>query len=161
MAKATVLEVAALVVLGLLGGVGSYALHPERPYLYRADEPLLEGEITMEMVLDQWGVDGVVWIDARMREKFEDGHLEGAVLLNEQEWDELLFSGTAETIFDSAEKPMVVYCGSYACKASKQVAGRMQDEMGVPEVYFLRGGWRSIQEAGLKASGGAAGGRGE
>lgn len=138
-----------LVGLGFLGGLGSYALHPGVPPLYLADEPLEEGEVTLEMVKDQWGIDGVVWIDARIRKKFDEGHLEGAVLLNEQEWEDLLYSGTAEVIFESAEKPMVVYCGSQACKASKIVATRMREEMGVPEVYILRGGWRVLAEAGL------------
>lgn len=141
------LEVAALVLAGALGGLGSFVFHPDRPMLYLEDEPLEEGEVRLSRVLEEWGADGVVWIDARVREEFENGHVAGAVLLNEQEWQEVLFGGAAEVIFDAADKPMIVYCGSYACQASKKVAERMMNEMGVPEVYVLRGGWKTIAAA--------------
>lgn len=80
--------------------------------------------------------DEVLWLDARPRAEFEDSHITGAVLLNEQEWDSQLVH-----VFDvwQPETPIVVYCDA-GCQSSEKVALRLRD-MGVEPVYFLRGGY--------------------
>jgi rhodanese-related sulfurtransferase len=143
--------------LSALAAAATYALHPKRPALYFEDEPLAEGEVRWSDVAVRWGSHGaVVWVDAREREKFEAGHLEGAVLLNEVEWWELL-EANVETVLEAATagRPVVVYCGTQACEASKKIATRLRDEVGVPEVYVLKGGWPALVAAGAPTAAGA------
>ena len=78
----------------------------------------------------------VVWIDARSRDEFEKEHVPGAVLLNEQGWDQML-AGVFENW--EPETPIVVYCEA-GCQSSEKVAGRLRD-LGLEPVYFLRGGY--------------------
>ena len=78
-----------------------------------------------------------LWVDARPRRSYERGHIAGALLLNEDEWDELLPAVL------SAWQPgrrVVVYCDSAACDSSKKLAERLR-EAGVPGVCVLHGGW--------------------
>ena len=94
-----------------------------------------------EMVnLDQaksWGTNAV-WVDARPDNEFEQDHVPGAILLNEDRWNELLPTLLAQW---SLEKKIVVYCSSQSCNASREVARRLRDEAGLKDVFVLRGGW--------------------
>ncbi|MEM7601693.1 MAG: rhodanese-like domain-containing protein, partial [Verrucomicrobiota bacterium] len=81
--------------------------------------------------------------DARDRAKFEKGHQEGAILLNEEEWNAIIYE-QFET-FATLEKPLVVYCDGSRCEKSKAVADRLTQELGLPEVYFLFGGWKGAR----------------
>ncbi len=94
-----------------------------------------------EMVnLDQaqsWGANAI-WVDARPDNEFEQGHVPGAIPLNEDRWNELLPTLLAQW---SLEKKIVVYCSSQSCNASREVARRLRDEAGLKEVFVLRGGW--------------------
>ena len=94
-----------------------------------------------EMVnLDQaqsWGANAI-WVDARPDNEFEQGHVPGAIPLNEDRWNELLPTLLAQW---SLEKKIVVYCSSQSCNASREVARRLRDESGLKEVFVLRGGW--------------------
>lgn len=83
-----------------------------------------------------WG-DKVQWVDARPRTKFEEGHLPGAVSLNEDEWDRLVpdFLDAWEP-----EKIVVVYCDGGSCDASHAVARRLREELKLENVKVLKGG---------------------
>jgi rhodanese-related sulfurtransferase len=84
-----------------------------------------------------WG-EKVLWVDARARAKFSDSHIPGAVLLNEDEWDQLVprFLDAWEP-----EKIVVVYCDGGSCDASHAVARRLREEMKLDHVRVLKGGW--------------------
>ena len=45
-------------------------------------------------------------------------------------------------------RPVVVYCEGRACEASRKVTQRLRESMGLEEVYYLRGGWKALREAG-------------
>ena len=96
-----------------------------------------------EMVnLDQaqsWGANAI-WVDARPDNEFEQGHVPGAIPLNEDRWNELLPTLLAQW---SLEKKIVVYCSSQSCNASREVARRLRDEAGLKEVFVLQGGWET------------------
>lgn len=83
-----------------------------------------------------WG-DKVQWVDARPRAKFEEGHLPGAVSLNEDEWDQLV-----PAFLDAwePEKTVVVYCDGGSCDASHAVARRLREELKLENVRVLKGG---------------------
>ena len=89
-----------------------------------------------------WG-EQVLWVDARHREEFEAGHIEGAVLLNEDEWGALIAAFLNEW---DPDKPIVVYCDGGGCQASKAVAGRLITELKLERVHVLKGGWKTWRQ---------------
>jgi len=83
-----------------------------------------------------WG-DKVQWVDARPRAAFDKGHIPGAVLLNEDEWDNLV-----EGFLDAwePEEFVVVYCDGGSCDESHAVARRLHAELKIDNVHVLEGG---------------------
>jgi rhodanese-related sulfurtransferase len=86
-----------------------------------------------------WG-EGAMWIDARPEEEFEREHVPGALLLNEDRWNELLAQMVGKW---SPEKRVVVYCSSESCGSSREVARRLRKEAGLTNVFVLEGGWEA------------------
>ncbi len=85
----------------------------------------------------------VLWIDARKREAYESGHLPGALLLNPEEWGELMFEH--QTALQAAfERPVVVYCEGTGCERSGDIAQRLRELLGLDPVYVLEGDWREL-----------------
>lgn len=131
-----------ILVLSLVLGVLSFVVRPETlPW------DISEHEVELSEIE---GLEAVVWIDARADEDFEEAHLDAALLLNEENWEtgfvpllDVWVPGT----------PIVVYCSSQSCLRSHHVAERLRDELGVEEVYSLKGGWESLEEAGLVGGG--------
>lgn len=103
---------------------------------------VLEGEIELPQA-ESWG-EAVMWVDARPDAQFEQGHIPGALLLNEDRWNELLPQMLAVW---APEKHIVVYCSSQSCAASHHVAKRLRDEAGLKDVVVLHGGWEKWLEA--------------
>lgn len=103
---------------------------------------LLAGEVRLAEV-KQWSA-RVVWVDARGRSAFKQAHIPEAVLLNEDEWDALL-PGLLER-WRPGDR-VVVYCDSAECHASAELARRLREEVGLPEVYVLYDGWTAWVEA--------------
>ena len=99
------------------------------------------GEVTLATI-EAWQPD-VLWVDARAREAYEQGHVPGAHSLNEDAWDE----GLAAVLgaWTPGEK-VVVYCDGGSCDASHAVAARLREEAGLSEVYVLHGGWAALRE---------------
>jgi rhodanese-related sulfurtransferase len=132
------IEVVILLGLAGTGGVLTKAFHPLAPALYLQNEPLREDEVTLEDVAERWG-EGVIWIDARQVAEFEAGHIPGALLLNEQGWTEQLWEIWPQ--LETGTTPVVVYCDSRACHASRKIAERLRQNTGREEIYVLKGGW--------------------
>ena len=96
-----------------------------QPYEVRIDDPRLS----------RWQT---LWIDARSHEDYDAGHIDGAVLLNEEGWDKMLAD-----VFQvwKPERPIIVYC-SAGCEESAKIALRLRD-LGLEPVYFLKGGYEA------------------
>jgi rhodanese-related sulfurtransferase len=103
--------------------------------------PLLPDEVKLVDVR-AWG-DSVLWVDARPNEQFEQAHIPGAILLNEDHWQELLPPMLAVW---SPDRRTVVYCSRQTCAASHEVAKRLREDAGLKDVYVLNGGWETWQE---------------
>ncbi|CAN5147878.1 hypothetical protein BH23VER1_BH23VER1_34530 [soil metagenome] len=133
------------VLLGLAVAAGAvvYGVHPQAPALYLESEPLARGETTLAAIQENWGGD-VFWIDARPRDEYEAARLPGAFLLNEHEWESQIFEHYE--MFIENDLPIVVYCGTHACQESHTIAQRLRQQVGLSEVYVLRGGWREAQK---------------
>jgi rhodanese-related sulfurtransferase len=89
-----------------------------------------------------WG-GNAIWIDARPEVEFAKEHAPGAILLNEDRWNELL-PKMLETW--SPEKRVVVYCSSESCGSSREVARRLRKEAQLKNVFVLEGGWEAWLE---------------
>lgn len=90
-------------------------------------------------VAQSWGPN-VLWIDARPEDEFERDHIPGAILLNEDRWNELLPRFLQEQW--SPEKKIVVYCSSQSCNLAGDVARRLREEAKLSnEIRVLKGGW--------------------
>ncbi|MEX2672338.1 MAG: rhodanese-like domain-containing protein [Phycisphaeraceae bacterium] len=102
--------------------------------------PLEAGQVAMADVAELG--DGLLWVDARTRAKYEQAHVPGAVHLTPSGWDE----GLKELL--DAWRPgqaIVVYCDAATCQASEEVAGMLRDLVGLSDVYVLHGGWEAWQ----------------
>jgi rhodanese-related sulfurtransferase len=124
-------QAAILLAVALLPAIVSGALQLS----WDAAEPLAPGEVHSATVRE-WG-EKVQWVDARPHDKFDAGHLPGALLLNEDEWKQLV-----PAFLDAwdPDRPVVVYCDGGSCEASHAVARRLREELKIGEVYVLKGG---------------------
>lgn len=113
-------------------------LNPSRPTWAQAT--LRPGELWLRDALTEGEV--VVWVDARSGDDYSQAHIPGAVLLNEDDWDALLPELLAVW---EPDRRTVVYCSSEACQASESVAERLRTEVGLDDVYTLKGGWEAWQ----------------
>ena len=86
----------------------------------------------------------VMWIDARGVEAYADGHIPGALPLNEDDWESLI---TPVMLAWTPDRTVIVYCGGASCQASREVADRLEEELGVDSVRVLRGGWPAWRDA--------------
>ncbi len=105
-------------------------------FQWKKEEVLAPGEVLLPTVRS-WG-EAVQWVDARARSKYDQRHIPGAILLNEDEWDKLVSHFLDEW---DPDKSIVVYCDGGTCDASKAVAERIRDELKLGNVYVLKGGW--------------------
>ncbi len=130
----------ALIIFGistLCGGV-AFFVHPNAPSL-----SMDRLEIELESVVE---LESVLWVDARVDEDFEKAHIEEAIPLNEERWEEMIVDFLEVW---NPDVKTIVYCSSQACLRSHEVAKRLSDELGIDNVYALKGGWEKLIEAGL------------
>jgi rhodanese-related sulfurtransferase len=129
-----------LAALALLPGIGQ-AIYFRDKISWRSRIPASE-MVTLTQAR-AWGANAI-WVDARPDAEFESDHVPGALLLNEDRWNELLPQFLATW---SPEKRVVVYCSSQSCNASREVAKRLRDEVQLKDnegkncVFVLDGGW--------------------
>ena len=88
---------------------------------------------------NRWG-ETAIWVDARPEDEFDRQHVPGALLLNEDRWNELLPQMLAVW---SPEKRIVVYCSSESCGASREIARRLRQQAELKNVFVLEGGWEA------------------
>jgi rhodanese-related sulfurtransferase len=93
---------------------------------------------------------GTVFLDARPSVFYEMGHIPGALILPEDQFD-AAFTKLEPRLRDAMD--IVVYCSGYGCEASHIVARKLQ-ERGVPAVV-LSEGWPAWTEAGYPTRQGA------
>jgi rhodanese-related sulfurtransferase len=133
-------QVLILLLLALAPAALSALFHPKRPAW--TPEALGPGEMLLADV-SAW-TDAPLWVDARPKSKFDQGHVPGAVLLNEDDWDELMPGLLAVW---KPEQSIVVYCDDRLCDSSHAVAKRLR-ETGIHPVFVLKGGWEAWKAAG-------------
>jgi len=123
-------QIALLLLASLVLSAASYAIVGEI-------DLSKENEITLATALAK---ENVLWVDARGIDAYETEHIPGAVLLNEDDWDQLIVA------FLDAWNPditIVVYCSSAACNASQAVALRLSNDYQLENVTVLKEGWEA------------------
>lgn len=125
--------------------LATYAWHPRAPALYLMQEPLRDDEVSMQAIQERWKGD-VLWIDARIQEQFDAEHIPGALLLNEQGFDQQLFH-YLDTL-QTNTRPIVIYCSAAKCEASRKVLERLKQTLPIEHAFILKGGWKAWQAAG-------------
>ena len=124
-----------LLISAMLGGVTRLIMQPvPRMEGVQRDENTLTLEAAEQLTAP------VRWIDARGKSAYDENHIPNALLLNEDAWEQLLPNLLAVYSPDSV---LIVYCDSSHCDASRQVAKRLRDEVGLKNVYTLEGGWQA------------------
>jgi rhodanese-related sulfurtransferase len=127
-----------LLLFSAIAGLVASAYHPE---LRQGPTPPLAPDETSVPVALAWGP-GVLWLDARGDRHFSQAHIPGAISFDPAEWEQRL--GQLLERWQPGIK-VVVYCDAAGCDTSKQIATRLRDEVGLPDVYYLRGGWEAWQ----------------
>jgi rhodanese-related sulfurtransferase len=101
--------------------------------------PVPSGESVTVAQARAWGADAI-WVDARPEEEFARDHVPGAILLNEDHWNDLLPHFLGEKW--SPDKKIVVYCSTKSCNLAREVARRLREEVKLPnDIRVLDGGW--------------------
>lgn len=128
-----------LFALAFLPGIGQAIYFRDK---VSWESPVPASEMVTVAQARAWG-GNAIWVDARPDLEFEREHVPGAVLLNEDRWNELLPQFLTTW---SPEKRVVVYCSSQSCNASREVARRLRDEAQLKNVFVLQGGWEEWLE---------------
>jgi rhodanese-related sulfurtransferase len=134
--KAMLRQSLLLLALACLPAVGQALYHRDK---VSWQSPVAPSDMVTLAQARAWG-ENAIWIDARPEVEFEQEHVPGAILLNEDRWNELLPRMLATW---SPEKRVVVYCSSESCGASREVARRLREEARLQNVFVLEGGWEA------------------
>ena len=145
----TVKQLGIIILLSFGAAFLIYKWNPKSPAIYLVAGQLRPDELTLNQVLKLEKEGGVVWIDARKGLDYQKGHVEGAFLLNEQEDFFALLEPIWAKLQNLSDLPFVVYCGSESCAASRKVADKLRDSVGIAEVYILSGGDEVLRKSGL------------
>ncbi len=129
--RQSLLQALVILALATIPAVVVVLVHPYGPTLQSAAL-----EVTAQEVRS-WR-DPVLWVDARPQADFEAGHIEGAVPLNERDWEQQI-DGFLDAWYPEAR--IVVYCGGGECNASRGVAERLAAEAGLGHLHILKGGY--------------------
>jgi rhodanese-related sulfurtransferase len=133
-------QVGVLLLAALIPALLAGALHPRRPAWSR-DQAMIP-EVAWSTVREWPGLR--LLVDARSEEAFRRQHIPGALPLSEVQWEERL------PAVIKAWQPgarVAVYCDNTGCQASQAVARRLRRELGINDVFVLKGGWGAWLEA--------------
>ena len=140
----TLREALILLALTLVAAAGTHFFHPRAPAWHEVEEPLRDDEVTLEKLSRVWKND-VLWIDARPHPQFEKAHVPGAININEQELEAQMIDHIA--VLQDNRKPVVIYCDSGACHASRKIRDYLAPRFPAMEFFVLRGGWQAWEKA--------------
>ncbi len=88
--------------------------------------------------------EGILFVDARDIEEYEEGHIPGAI--SSEDFMELTFH--IEEV-QSKSAPIVTYCGGGECAKSEDLAFDLQ-ATGYNQIYIYLGGWMEWENKGFE-----------
>ncbi|OGP66010.1 MAG: hypothetical protein A2170_17015 [Deltaproteobacteria bacterium RBG_13_53_10] len=105
--------------------------------------------VDLHAALNLFGKPGIVFIDARKREAFQEGHIEGARHIP-YSFVESLSKETLDTL--RGYKSVIVYCNTEDLEASKLMAGELA-QAGLKGAAYLERGFAGWVKAGGRYTG--------
>lgn len=130
------LETSVLLLITIVAAAFTAWLRPPPP-----DDGV--SELTLAQTRATFANEKILWVDARPSAAFATEHIPNAVWLAEDAWEDGL-PGFVEAW--SPDRPVIVYCGSESCGASRSVARRLKRELGVSRAFYLKGGWQTWKD---------------
>jgi len=116
-----------------------------------ADKPVAPAEIagatnvTAEKLVEMVAaMPQLIIIDARRKEEFEKGHIEGAVNLLDTDMTQAKLA----KLVPATDTPVLFYCNGERCLRSTN-ASKLAMGWGYRKVYWFRGGWNEWSEKNL------------
>ena len=85
---------------------------------------------------------GIIFVDARGDEYFDDGHIQNA--WNSGFFMELMFKLDS---LQTKDDPVVIYCSDDECGSSEELANDLYNE-GFTKLFVFKGGWLEWNKAG-------------
>ncbi len=134
--------------------VGAYWLWPQRLSMGTGGDGSADGgpgtEISLEAAAGHYKRGTAVFADARPEGQFRAGHIEGAINL-----DPDLFDQWSETVFSRipAEATIITYCDGERCTLSLQLSEKL-NWLGYEKVVHLKNGWSLWKARGLPTAAG-------
>lgn len=133
-----------IVAAALVAGTVSAFVHPLRPPWREIEDPAeAQWRLDLAGARSLLAAGPVVWVDARTRRAHETESIPGSLLLNQEEWGELMFEHQM-ALQEAFAQPVVVYCDGKDCGRSVEIAKRLRELLGLDPVYVLEGDWRTL-----------------
>lgn len=122
-------------------------LPPTEPVADETDSPVRP--VSLDAAIGHYRNQTAVFVDARPRNVYQNGHIAGAKSLPDQEFENAL--GPFFESVDPAVK-IITYCDGLNCHLSKSLGEKLL-EIGYEDVTYLPDGWRLWQERGMPVDG--------
>jgi len=94
-----------------------------------------------------WQEKGALFVDARKAEEYQELHVQGAVNVAPETWEEL---SSSELMKMDRTRELVVYCSQESCDDALKLAKKLR-AAGFIRVMAFTGGFRAWDEAGYPA----------
>ncbi len=123
--------------------------HDNQDFNARLDAPVPDGMLTLRQAHQMW-IDGAYFVDSRLREEYDAGHISLAAYLTAEN----MFSdeGEAEMQTIPPNAAVVIYCiGGEECDASKNTKALLE-QFGYTDLYIMGVGYEEWAAAGLPTS---------
>jgi rhodanese-related sulfurtransferase len=142
----TLLQAVLIVMIGAALGVLANTVGPRRIAWITPPKPVAKPEsmLGLEKAKQFWD-SGAQFVDARAREDFEAGHIENALSLPANEFQEH-WPKVAPLL--SPETQLVVYCDGLECDLSHELEAKLK-QFGFQNVVILTNGWTLWSKAGF------------
>ena len=143
------LQLVVVMALSIVGAVITWAVAPVATTVVCDAATIEDNEVCLKTVVESWGDETVLWVDARARKDWERERVSGAVLLNidpAEDYEAML----AEAVEGLAMADrVVVYCGQSGCRASKEIVERLESTGLARDVRALVGGMKVLKAGNL------------
>ena len=111
------------------------------------DTSLAEGYISLEDAHEHLLQASAIFLDARPKEEFEAGHIDGAFNLSLEMTRDTEAWGNVKPWLD-AGLPIIVYCRGGLCSEAKDITRLLTEDAGYENVLILGEGFPAWEEAG-------------
>jgi rhodanese-related sulfurtransferase len=142
----TAWQTAALLVLAAAAAWATRQWHPQAPPLYLVQESVPPGEISVTAARRLVEEKRILWLDARAASRYAEGHIPGALPVNEQDWQEQMPALLDALQADDGKSTVVIYCDAVRCESSKRLRDKLLElQLGDFPLRILHGGYPAWQ----------------